>query len=344
MTVLNPNTGYIYDLSSVYNVTDTENLILSSLDLFKVETHPRNRISIDRMVAKSSQMLKENKAEVHSDFNTTERQFGSSYLYQMIYHSAIDSVTSRDVEKYLGKNDNDAAQTIDFCIAEFGVEQGQAYRRTKEQMLRDAILGGVAKSQYAEQGDLNFYTEFGQAKTLVTIDTSETANVPEQLDAVWRKIRSVISEQAGNLQGVTVLCSGTMASALKYHVSITQAMMFMGFNSPDNFYTQYTELLPGYSIWKFKNFTFVDVTGDSGIEEYIGENGAVFIPRFSQDSGVYTLHTGVGVKHAYQGKELSEVHQYMVKDEKFGYPSVIFESATLPINHLPQAIVFATVV
>ncbi|MBJ2065665.1 major capsid protein [Serratia odorifera] len=343
MSVLNPKNGYIYDLSDVYNVTNTENLILSSLDLFNVETHQRNRIAIDKMIAKSQQMLLENKQEVHSDFNTTERQFGSSYLYQMIYHSAIDSVTSRDVEKYLAKNSNDVAQTIDYVVVEFAVEQANAYRRTKEQLLRDALLGGVAKSKYAEQGDLNFYTEFGQSKTEVKIDAAETANIPEQLDTVWRTIRGVTSEQAGNLQGVTVLCSGKLASALKYHASITQAMMFMGFNSPDNFYTQYTEMLPGYSVWKFKNFTFVDVTGDKGIEDYIGADGAVFIPRFNESSGVYTLHTGVGVKSAYQGKELGEVHQYMVQDERFGYPSVVFESATLPINHLPQAIVFASV-
>jgi len=344
MIILNPANGYVYDLSSdIYNAVPKENFVISSLNLFTQENHAVNRVAIQRLIADQSQMLLENKRSVHSDFNAVRRPFGAAYLYDMKYFSAINSVESHDVEQYVSRKSMARQQAIGEVLSDLAIEQVKAYDRTKEKYLQEAILGGMAYSDYADQGDLNFYTEFGQSKTTTTLDISDTANIPAQLDNVWRVIRKASLEQAGNLQSVVVLCTGDVANAIRYHPSITQAMLYvLGSNDPSNFYTQFAEALPGYTTWKFKGFSFVDVTGDAALEAYIGESGAVFIPKFSESAGVYTLHTGVGVKHATLGQELGETHQYVTTDDKWSFPTVAFEASVLPLVQLPQAIVFAT--
>ncbi|RKT80276.1 hypothetical protein BJ925_0515 [Rahnella aquatilis] len=340
----NPNTGYVYDLpSSVFETQIQDNLVISSLNLFTPEYHGANRIALDKLLRRGDQSFNENPMYTASEFNTTKRSELGSYLYQLKYTSALDSVTSRDIEQYRSKRGYDIPQSIQEVVSDFFLAQNLAYQNYKEQVLTEAVLGQKVTSEYAEQGDLDYLTEYNLTKTNMSINISDDANIPQQLDEIWRKIRVMSIGFNNELRGAVILASGDVAQALKYHKSITDAMLYV--LSPDantNFYTQYTELLSAYSSWKFKNFTIVDITGNTLLENYIGANGAVVIPRFTERSGINKCHFGVGTKHATLGKALEEVHSYVTYDDKWNMPTIVTESSLLPIMQLPQTTVFIT--
>lgn len=63
----------------------------------------------------------------------------------------------------------------------------------------------------------------------------------------------------------------------------------------------------------------------------------------SEQSRAYVLHGGVGVRHATQGKTADLYQQYVVVDQRWGYPEVATEVSYLPIVNIPEAIIFGTV-
>ena len=87
----------------------------------------------------------------------------------------------------------------------------------------------------------------------------------------------------------------------------------------------------------------IDVTGYSLITDKIGVDGFVSIPVMTPESNAYVLHSGVGVRHATQGKGADLYHQYVIVDQRWGFPEVATECSYLPIVNVPQAIIFGTV-
>ena len=111
----------------------------------------------------------------------------------------------------------------------------------------------------------------------------------------------------------------------------------------DNFYTRTKSANPAFETWTLNGVTVIDVTGYSLITDKIGVDGFVSLPTMKPESNAYVLHSGVGVRHATQGKGAELYHQYVVVDQRWGFPEIATECSYLAIVNIPQAIIFGTV-
>lgn len=120
-------------------------------------------------------------------------------------------------------------------------------------------------------------------------------------------------------------------------------MYTLPLESGDNFYTRTKGANPAFETWTLNGVTVIDVTGYSLITDKIGVDGFVSLPTMKPESNAYVLHSGVGVRHATQGKGADLYHQYVIVDQRWGFPEVATECSYLPIVNVPQAIIFGTV-
>lgn len=332
----------VIDFGDSFSDVKQPNNVITSLNLFGDENLSINKVLNDRLVEDADRVNSENSPYVNSDFNTTELPTFDSHFVELRTFKRVDKISSRSFEQARGFGKT-VAETMDDQIAKYLIEHDIAYQNTLETILAESVLAGKQSGVYTAQGDLNYFSEFNQTKSTATFDFSTTANVLAQLDAVQRQIRQAARSKLKSMQGIVCLCAGDMAQNLAYHKSILDAVIYATpVNDPANFVGTLQFYLQAYPVWSLKGITFVDVTGDSYLESLIGENNAVFVPRFAQDSGVFKLFNGIGTMHATLGKTPAKFHQYAIVDE-MQFPTLISESAHLAINNLPQAVVYASI-
>ncbi|ENL7622773.1 major capsid protein E [Enterobacter hormaechei] len=334
--------GKMYDFASPFEISVAPNNVISNLNLFKIEHHQLNRIAIDTSIISDNLTAPEQPAYAQSAWGTARRPEFSTQLYGLRYVNSLNSVTSRDLEQYRSHQIPDVGDQITLALADFSAAQYSQIQNSIELALCEALLDLKQDSDYADQGNLDFLA--GGAKTQFTLDASDTANIFEQLTQINR-IQSVTLGEglAKQRRGMVILAAGKAASALRYHSSISQFMTYtLSVNNPDNFFTKVQTDNPGLESWQLNGVTVIDVTGIPSIASRIGADGFVAIPLL--DNNAFTLHSGVGTRHATQGKGAELVHQYVVVDQQFGFPSICSESSFLPFipQVVAQSIVFGS--
>ncbi|EPY4962977.1 major capsid protein E [Klebsiella pneumoniae] len=335
--------GNMYDFASPFTFSTQINQIISNLSLFKVEHHSVNSIALDKITDIKNLVAPEKMPYAHSDWNSASRPEYSSVLYQQKYTNSLNEVSSRDLEQYRQRGVMDQGDQIALAINDFSDAQYAQVSNTVEVDLVEALLGLRVQSQYAGQGDLDFLA--GGSKTTYIMDISASANVFQQLSEIGRiqnvKLGSGLAQAK---QGVVILASGKAAVALRYHPSVRDFMVYtLPLESGDNFYTRTKGANPAFETWTLNGVTVIDVTGYSLITDKIGVDSFVSLPVMSENSNAYVLHSGVGVRHATQGKDANLYHQYVTVDQRWGYPAVATECSYLPIVNIPEAIIFGSV-
>ncbi|MGH1473975.1 major capsid protein [Yersinia proxima] len=326
----------IVSLGDLYKKVKVPNRLFNALDLFSVETHDTLNVSLDRLLDRAEQVFNEN-VPFSSDFNTIQRSQFSNYLYQLPYFSSVDELTSRDLERFR-RAGTDSDQSLKQAKQELVEKQVIQFYNTKDKILADSVLRGVSKSQYAGQGDLNYFTEFeGGSQTNVEFDFAVGKSVPQQLDSCIQQSQVQCQGKNGDVEQRFIICSGNLAQQLRYHPSITETMIYnLSTLSADNFLTQYKELLPAYQMWVFKNIVFIDVTGQN--DQYgVPADGGYMITKFNKNSRVHVHHAGPAVKSAFMAGEQGEFLQYMLPVNEWGFPTVVSEFSMLAVNNLPQS-------
>ena len=334
--------GNMYDFASPFTFSTQLNQIVTNLGLFRVEHHEVNSIALEKITDVKNLVAPEKMPYAQSDWNSAERPEFTNALYQLKYTNSLNSVTSRDLEQYKARGTVDTADQITLAINDFSDAQYAQVSNTVEVDLVEALLGLRVNSQFAGQGDLDFLA--GGARTEYTLDTSDTANIFEQLSEIARIQNVALGDGlAQQKQGAVILASGAAAKALRYHPSIKDFMVYtLSVNSSDNFYTRTVESNPAYEVWTLNGITVIDVTGYSLISDKIGVDGFAVIPRMGEGSNALVLHTGIGVRHLTLGKSATLHNQYVVSDAKWQFPSIATETSYLPINNIPTAIVFGS--
>lgn len=335
--------GNMYDFASPFSFSTQLNRIISNLNLFSFEHHDVNSIALEKITDIKNLVAPEKMPYAQSDWNSAERPEYSNALYQLKYTNSLNSVTSRDLEQYKARGMVDVADQITLAISDFSDAQYAQVSNTVETDLVEALLGLRVQSEYAGQGDLDFLA--GGSKTTYTMDISADANIFQQLSEIGRiqnvKLGSGLAQAK---QGVVILASGKAAVALRYHPSVKDFMVYtLPLEQGDNFYTRTKGANPAFETWTLNGVTVIDVTGYSLITDKIGVDGFVHIPTMSEQSNAYVLHGGVGVRHATQGKTADLYQQYVVVDQRWGYPEVATECSYLPIVNIPEAIIFGSV-
>ncbi|EOV9673073.1 major capsid protein [Cronobacter turicensis] len=335
--------GNMYDFASPFTFSTQLNQIVTNLGLFKIENHDVNSIALEKITDVKNLVAPEKMPYAQSDWNSAERPEFTNALYQLKYTNSLNSVTSRDLEQYKARGTVDTADQITLAISDFSDAQYAQVSNTVEVDLVEALLGLRVNSQFAGQGDLDFLA--GGSKTTYMMDISADANVFQQLSEIGRiqnvKLGSGLAQAK---QGAVILASGKAAVALRYHPSVKDFMVYtLPLEQGDNFYTRTKGANPGFETWTLNGVTVIDVTGYSLITDKIGVDGFVSIPVMSEQSNAYVLHSGVGVRHATQGKGAELYHQYVIVDQRWGFPEVATECSYLPIVNVPQAIIFGTV-
>ncbi|MGP2412448.1 major capsid protein [Yersinia sp. 2553 StPb PI] len=326
----------IVSLGDLYTKIKVPNRLFNALDLFGVETHDTLNVSLDRLLDRAEQVFNEN-VPFSSNFNTIQRSQFSNYLYQLPYYASIDELTSRDLERFRrAGTDND--QSLQQAKLELVEKQVIQYYNTKDKILADSVLRGVSQSQFAGQGDLNYFTEFaGTTQTNIEFDFAASASVPMQLDSLIQKSQIECQGKNGDVEQRFIICSGELANQLRYHPSITETMIYnLSTLSADNFLTQYKELLPAYQMWVFKNIVFIDVTGQNA-QYGVADSGGYMITKFNRNSKVHVHHAGPAIKSTSMIGEQGEFLQYMLPVNEWGFPTVVSEFSMLAVNNLPQA-------
>ncbi|HDC4371073.1 major capsid protein [Enterobacter cloacae] len=335
--------GNMYDFASPFTFSTQLNRIIQNLGIFREEYHDVNSIALEKITDVKNLVAPEKMPHAQSDWNSAERPEYTSALYQLKYTNSLNTVSSRDLEQYKVRGTVDTADQITLAISDFSDAQYAQVSNTVEADLVEALLGLRVQSQFAGQGDLDFLA--GGARSEYAMDISAGANVFQQLSEIGRiqnvKLGSGLAQAK---QGVVILASGKAAVALRYHPSVKDFMMYtLPLEQGDNFYTRTKGANPAFETWTLNGVTVIDVTGYSLITDKIGVDGFVSIPVMAPESNAYVLHSGVGVRHATQGKEAALMHQYVTVDQRWGYPSVATECSYLPIVAIPQAIIFGTV-
>ncbi|HID4129764.1 TPA: major capsid protein [Pluralibacter gergoviae] len=335
--------GSMYDFASPFTFSTQLNQIVTNLGIFRQENHTVNSIALEKITDVKNLVAPEKMPYAQSDWNSAERPEYSNANYQLKYTNSLNSVSNRDLEQYKARGAADVADQITLAINDFSDAQYAQVSNTVEADLVEALLGLRVQSQYAGQGDLDFLA--GGAKTTYTMDTSAGANIFQQLSEMSRiqnvKLGSGLAQAK---QGTVILASGKAAVALRYHPSVKDFMVYtLPLEQGDNFYTRTKGANPAFETWTLNGTTVIDVTGYSLITDKIGVDGFVSIPVMSEQSNAYVLHSGVGVRHATQGKDANLFHQYVVVDQRWGYPEVATECSYLPIVNIPQAIIFGSV-
>lgn len=335
--------GNMYDFASPFTYTQQLNRIITNLGLFREEYHDVNSIALEKITDIKNLVAPEKMPHAQSDWNSAERPTFSNSLFQMKYTNSLNSVTSRDLEQYKARGMVDVADQITMAINDFSDAQYAQVSNTVEADLVEALLGLSVTSQFAGQGNLDFLA--GASKTTYTMDIGVNANIFQQISEIARiqnvKLGSGLAQAK---RGMVILAAGDAAVATRYHSSVKDFMMYtLPLQSQDNFFTSTQSANPAFETFMLNGSTVIDVTGYSLITNIIGVNGFVCIPVMAPESNAYVLHSGVGVRHATQGKEASLMHQYVTVDQKWGYPSVATECSYLPIVNIPEAIIFGSV-
>ena len=336
--------GVVYDsFTSPFTFSTQLNTIISNLGLFRQENHTVNTIALEQITDVKNLVAKENSPYAQSDWNSAQRPTFTNALYQMIYFATLNSVTSLDLQQYAARGIADTGDQVSITLNDFSDSQYSMANNAVEIDLVNALLGLRVDSDFAGQGDLDFLA--GGARTEYTLDTSDTANIFEQLSEIARIQNVALGEGlAQQKQGAVILAAGAAAKALRYHPSIKDFMVYtLNVNASDNFYTRAVADNPAYEVWTLNGITVMDVTGYSLITDKIGVDGFAVIPRMSDTANALVLHTGVGVRHLTLGKSATLHNQYIVSDSKWQFPSIATESSFLPINNIPTAIVFGSV-
>ncbi|MFA3760996.1 major capsid protein [Yersinia sp. 2466 StPb PI] len=326
----------IVSLGDLYKKVKVPNRLFNALDLFSVETHDTLNVSLDRLLDRAEQVFNEN-VPYASDFNTIQRSQFSNYLYQLPYYASIDELTSRDLERFRrAGTDND--QSLQQAKLELVEKQVIEYFNTKDKILSDSVLRGVSKSKYAGQGDLNYFTEFeGGSQTNVEFDFAVGKSVPQQLDSLIQQSQVQCQGKNGNVEQRFIICSGELSNQLRYHPTIMETMIYnLSSLSPDNFLSQYTELLPAYQMWVYKGIVFIDITGQNA-QYGVPDNGGYMITKFNRNSKVHVHHAGPAIKSAFMVGEQGEFLQYMLPPNEWGFGTVVSEFSMLAVNNLPQS-------
>ncbi|MGT3161323.1 major capsid protein [Yersinia enterocolitica] len=326
----------IVSLGDLYKKVKVPNRLFNALDLFGVETHSTLNVSLDRLLDKADQVFNEN-VPFSSEFNTIQRSQFSNYLYQLPYYASIDELTSRDLERFRrAGTDND--QSLQQAKLELVEKQVIEYFNTKDKILADSVLRGVSKSKYAGQGDLNYFTEFaGTTQTNIEFDFAVGKSVPMQLDSLIQQSQIECQGKNGDVEQRFIICSGELANQLRYHPSITETMIYnLSSLSPDNFLSQYKEMLPAYQMWVYKGIVFIDISGQNA-QYGVPDNGGYMITKFNRNSKVHVHHAGPAIKSALMAGLHGEFLQYMLPVNEWGFPTVVSEFSMLAVNNLPQS-------
>lgn len=343
MSYIDIFSGRDFDFASPFEYSNQLNQIISNLGIFRQENNTVNSIALDKITDVKNLVAKEKSPYAQSDWNSAELQDFSSYLYQLKYTNSLNSVTSRDLEQYRRKGVMDQNEQIAFAINDFSIAQYSQVSNIVEQDLIAALLDLRVTSEYAGQGDLDFLA--GNTKTTFAMDTSATANVFQQLSEINRIQNIKLGEGlAKQKRGVIVLAAGKAAVDLRYHQSVKDFLVYtLSVNNADNFFTAIKTDNPALESWQLNGVTIIDVSGITTITDKIGVDGFVAIPVMAPESNAFVLHSGIGVRHAVQGREPGLYHQYILVDQKFGWPTCITECSYLPIVNIPEAIVFGAV-
>ncbi|WP_019210083.1 major capsid protein [Yersinia massiliensis] len=326
----------IVSLGELYKKIKVPNRLFNALNLFSVETHDTLNVSLDRLLDRAEQVFNEN-VPYGPDFNTILRPQFSNYLYQLPYFSSVDELTSRDLERFRrAGSDND--QSLQQAKLELVEKQAIQFYNTKDKILAGSVLRGVSKSQYAGQGDLNYFDEFsGTTQTNIEFDFAVGKSVPQQLDSLIQQSQIECQGKNGDVEQRFIICSGELANQLRYHPSVAETMIYnLSSLSADNFLSQYTELLPAYQMWVYKGIVFIDVTGQNA-QYSIPDNGGYMVTKFNKNSRVHVHHAGPAVKSAFMVGEQGSFLQYMLPVNEWGFPTVVSEFSMLAVNNLPQS-------
>ncbi|MFW5393322.1 major capsid protein, partial [Yersinia sp. 2544 StPb PI] len=326
----------IVSLGDLYTKIKVPNRLFNALNLYSVETHDTLNVSLDRLLDRAEQTYKEN-VPFSSDFNTILRPQFSNYLYQLPYFSSVDELSSRDLERFR-RAGTDSDQSLQQAKLELVEIQAIQFFNTKDKILADSVLRGISESQYAGQGDLNYFTEFaGTTQTNIEFDFAASASVPMQLDSLIQKSQIECQGKNGDVEQRFIICAGELSNQLRYHPTIMETMIYnLSSLSADNFLTQYKELLPAYQMWYYKGIVFIDVSG-SNAQYGIPDNGGYMITKFNRNSKVHVHHAGPAIKSSFMAGEQGEFLQYMLPLSEWGFPTVVSEFSMLAVNNLPQS-------
>lgn len=209
--------GVVYDsFTSPFTFSTQLNRIISNLGLFRQESHNVNLIALEKITDVKNLVAKENSPYAQSDWNSAQRPEFSNALYQLKYHGILNSVTSLDLQQYAARGIADTADQVSIALSDFSDSQYSMAENAVEIDLVNALLGLRVNSDYAGQGDLDFLA--GGTRTEYTLDTSDTANIFEQLSEIARIQNVALGEGlAQQKQGAVILASGAAAKALRYH-------------------------------------------------------------------------------------------------------------------------------
>ncbi len=317
------------------------NTLITNLDLFDVQYHTENSILLTDLIDQFVQVAGETSPYAQSDWNASKRQEWSNKLFQMKHVGSINAVTSRDPEQYSRQYPNRSDAML-VAVNDFSEAHYRSHANRVEVDLITALLGLKVESEYAGQGDLDFLD--GQAKTTVpAIDFASTTVNPFLAirKAVRLQSEKLGSGLAAKRTGVIIFAAGAAADGLSSNPLISDMVKYAGDASATALFTRMVDSNPAYDSFQIGGITVIDVSMFPEIVAHIGENGFAIVPVMDKAAQCYQLHSGVGVRHAELGQDAVLHHQYLIKDE-FQFPSVVTETSYLPVNNIPQAIIFGS--
>jgi len=337
--------GGASSIANSFDVPDVANTILLDSGLFTQQSHPFNEIVLERQDADGVSFIStETMPYTQSDWSSAPAKKFEAFSYELIHSAITNDVSSRDVERKMRFNQYDRSDSIIACLNDYSDRHHVMAKNFVESKLAEALFGGVAKSQYAGQKDLDFFDAFGQKRTNFEINISNggDVNIFEQLDLISRIMGISLLGLENSRTGMVIFATGEIARQLKYHQSIKDYTQYtMAFNNPDNLITRVAPNLAEQRKWALNGVTIIDVTGFSQYESLIGSNNAVAVPIVSGFS-LFDLHTGVGTRHATEAQAAADmgIHSYLTYDARFQFPGVHTETSILPIVNQPASLVY----
>ncbi|CAH0148096.1 hypothetical protein SRABI13_00455 [Erwinia aphidicola] len=335
-------------IANSFDVPDVVNTVLIDSGLFKQQPHSTNNILLERQDADGVSFIStETMPYAQSDWSSAPTKKWDAFNYELIHSAITNDVSSRDLEQQLRYGIFDRTDQMVSALQDYSNRQYRMAHQFVESKLAEALFGGVARSTYAGQKDLNFFDAFGQTKTEFEINIADSGavNIFEQLDQISRIIGVNLAGLSNYQTGMVIYATGAVARALKYHQSIKDFTQYvMAFNDPNNLITRVAPNLAEQRKWALNGVTVIDLSGFKNYEDLIGSNNFVAVPVLGGGASLFDLHTGIGTRHATEGQTSSDlgIHSYLSYGPRFGFPGCHTETVILPIVNQPQAIVYGS--
>ncbi|MBD8109375.1 MULTISPECIES: hypothetical protein [Erwiniaceae] len=341
--------GSNVSIANTFEVPNTQNTVFLNSNLFQTQRHASNEILIERQEADGVNFIStETMPFAQSDWNSAPSKKWQAYNYQLIHSAITNDVSSKDLETQLRFGIFDRTDQAVAQLEAYSNRQLVMATNFVEDKLAEAVMSGVARSTYAGQKDLDFFTEFEQERTNFTLNVDDTFGVDifEQLDDISRIMGTKLLGLETYRESMIVLCAGKAAKAFKRHKSIKDFVQFtMAFNNDANPLTQIAPNLNKARKWELNGVVFLDVGGLPQYEKYLSSKDSfVAVPRLIGAS-LFDLHVGQAVRHM-ESHALNDngIGSYLTYDQRWGFPGVHTEVSILPVVQQPQAIVYGNVI